>query len=164
MAWGASYPLGSTMPQSLKLLVAEDSDADVFLLKRAFAKTGVKFSPRFVTDGQEAVDYLSGNGEFGNRDEYPMPALVILDLKMPRMNGFDVLKWLKSDHNLRATPVVILSSSDEADDVKHAYFLGASSYVVKPSDLRQLEELVRAIEWYWRGFCKLPGTLPFESN
>lgn len=152
------------MPQSLKLLVAEDSDADVFLLKRAFAKTGVKFSPRFVTDGQEAVDYLSGNGEFGNRDEYPMPALVILDLKMPRMNGFDVLKWLKSDHNLRATPVVILSSSDEADDVKHAYFLGASSYVVKPSDLRQLEELVRAIEWYWRGFCKLPGTLPFESN
>src|ERR1051325_1929964 len=120
------------MPNRLKLLVAEDSNEDVFLLERALQQTGVAINARFVSDGQEAVDYLEGVGEFGNRQAYPMPALIMLDLKMPRFNGFDVLNWMKSQPEHRRTPVIIFSSSDDRGDIDRAYELGASCYMAKP--------------------------------
>ncbi len=144
------------MPHRLKILIAEDSPQDAFLLQRAIEKAGVPFNPRFVTDGQEAVDYLTGADDFSNRDNYPVPSLVILDIKMPRLTGLDVLRWLKSQDILRKTPVVILSNSDEHRDVEQAYSLGANAYMVKPLKSERLQELVRAIDSYWREFCKLP--------
>src|SRR6476646_11479864 len=101
------------MPNRLKLLVADDCPDDKFLFQRAVKKTGVQLNPRFVEDGQEAVDYLEGAREFSDREAYPMPALIILDVKMPGMNGFDVLRWLKSHSKHCKTPVLICSSSDD---------------------------------------------------
>lgn len=145
------------MQQKLKLLIAEDSPDDTFFLHRAIEKTGVLVTPRFVTDGEEAVEYLAGENRFANREEYPMPTLVILDIKMPGKTGFEVLRWLKSQDSLRKTPVVILSSSDHDEDIEQAYLLGANAYMIKPMGSRRFQELVRAIDTYWRDFCKLPN-------
>jgi CheY-like chemotaxis protein len=144
------------MPHRLKVLVAEDSENDAFLFHRAVEQTGVALNPRFVNDGQEAVDYLTGTDKFANRDEHPLPALIILDIKMPRMTGLDVLRWLRTQTGLRETPVLILSNSDQDRDVHEAYSLGANAYMVKPSQSQRLDELVKAIDTYWRDFCKLP--------
>src|SRR5258706_984181 len=146
------------MPNRLKILIAEDSEVDIFLLKRGFEKTGAHFNAQFVMDGQAAVDYLLGADEFANRERYPLPSLIVLDLKMPRLNGLDVLKWLKAQPDLHAMPVVMFSSSDDDRDVMRAYSLGASSYLMKPTDLDRLSELVISVDRYWREFCKLPNT------
>jgi CheY-like chemotaxis protein len=144
------------MPHKLKILVIDDSKEDQFLLDRAIRKAGVALNPRFVTDGEEAIAYLEGEGKFGDREEFPLPSLIILDLKMPRMNGFDVLKWVKAQPRHVCTPVVIFTSSDESKDVNRAYMLGASSYIPKPTDSDRFAGVVQAIEDYWQGNCKLP--------
>ena len=143
------------MKPTVNLLVAEDSEHDVFLLKRAFERVRVCFAPRFVTDGQEAIDYLEGNEKFADRDKHPLPCLMLLDLKMPRLNGFDVLKWLKSQPGLRRLVVVVFTSSDEPRDVSRAYDLGANSYIVKPAQTTRLPDVVRALEFYWCDFNEL---------
>lgn len=145
------------MRQKLKLLIAEDSSDDAFFLNRAIEKTGVLVVPRFVGDGEEAIEYLSGKRHFANREKYPMPTLIILDVKMPGKTGFEVLHWLKSQVALRKTPVVMLSTSDCDEDIERAYSLGANAYMVKPLGAQRLQELVRAIDTYWRDFCKLPN-------
>jgi CheY-like chemotaxis protein len=145
------------MPGRIKLLIAEDSQIDAFLFQRAIEQTGVAFAARFVTDGQDVLDYLGGTEEFADRNKNPIPALIILDLKMPRLTGFDVLKCLKSMPEHRTTPVIILSGSDEPSDVDLAYSLGANTYLVKPTLTDQLAELVRALDEYWRRFAKVPG-------
>jgi CheY-like chemotaxis protein len=144
------------MPNRLKLLVAEDSEDDVFLLERALQQTGVAIYARFVRDGQEAVNYLEGLGDFSDRQQYPMPALIMLDLKMPRLDGFDVLEWVKSRPDHRRTPVIIFSSSDDPRDIDRAYNLGASCYLAKPSAAGQMPDLVQILDAYWRRFVKLP--------
>src|SRR6266567_605609 len=110
------------------ILVAEDDPADAFFLQRAFAKAGVSISLHFVRDGQEVIDYLRGEPPFADRVVYPLPQLLLLDLKMPRLNGFDVLGWLKESPDLKRLPVVVFTSSRETADVNHAYDLGANSY------------------------------------
>jgi CheY-like chemotaxis protein len=144
------------MPNRLKLLVAEDSEEDVFLLERALRRTGVAINARFVTDGQEAVDYLEGLGQFSDRQAYPMPAVIMLDLKMPRFNGFDVLNWVKAQPEHRRTPVIIFSSSDDRRDVDRAYELGASCYLTKPGPEGDIVELLRVLDTFWRKYVKLP--------
>ena len=144
------------MPNRLKLLVAEDSQMDAFILQRTFEQTGVAINAHFVRDGQEATDYLEGVGEFGDRAKYPLPALILLDLKMPRLNGFDVLKWLKLQPEHRTTPVIIFSGSDDHGDILRAYSLGASSYMVKPTHTAEMPDLVRVLDAYWRRFGRVP--------
>jgi CheY-like chemotaxis protein len=138
-------------------LIAEDSPDDVFFLGRAIKKTGVPFTPQFVNDGEEVVAYLSGENRYADREEYPMPTLILLDIKMPGKTGFEVLHWLKSQESLRKMPVVMLTSSDHQEDIERAYSLGANAYMIKPSGAERLQELVRAINSYWRDFCKLPN-------
>src|SRR4051812_44426590 len=105
------------MKPSLGILLAEDNDDDVFLLKRAFANAEIR-NPLYVArDGQAVIDYLSGNGNFANREEYPLPGLAILDLKMPKHTGMEVLQWLRSQPVLHCLPVIILSSSAHRHDV-----------------------------------------------
>src|SRR5262245_57504279 len=129
------------MVSPLRILVAEDDEFEVLLLRRAFTKAGVEAPVTFVRDGQEALDYFQRQHGFSDERVHPMPTLLVLDLKMPRLDGFDVLKWLRQQPGLRRLLVVVLTSSSEASDVNRAYDLGANSYLRKPTDLDGLRDM-----------------------
>jgi CheY-like chemotaxis protein len=137
------------MPNRKAILVADDSAEDAFILKRAFERAGLPVPIMFVKDGQELIDYLSGNDGYADRMNHPMPRLLLLDLKMPKMDGFDVLRWLQQQPALRRLVVTVLSSSDESKDVNLAYDLGANSYVVKPSSMDGYSNVVGKMRDYW---------------
>jgi CheY-like chemotaxis protein len=137
------------MSKEHTILVAEDDPSDAFRLKRAFDKGGVTTSLQFVRDGQEAIEYLGGDGEFADRKRHPMPDLMLLDLKMPRLNGFQVLEWVRQEGGLKRLPVVIFSSSTLREDINRAYDLGANSYLMKPHSAEDLVKLVERIRIYW---------------
>ena len=131
------------------ILVAEDDPTDAFFLQRAFGKAGVSVGLEFVRDGQEAIDYLRGEPPYADRKAHPLPQLLLLDLEMPRLNGFEVLDWLKSQPRLKRLLVIVFSSSSEVGDINRAYDLGANSYLVKPHATEQLMDLVNRVEKYW---------------
>ena len=131
------------------ILVAEDDPTDALFLQRAFAKMGAPVGLKFVRDGQEAIDYLRGDPPFADRGSHPLPQLLLLDLKMPRLNGFEVLHWLKTQPGLKRLLVVVFSSSAETGDVNRAYDLGANSYLVKPHSTEQLMNLIDRVGKYW---------------
>src|ERR1044072_8897754 len=137
------------MANTRTILVAEDDPTDAFFLQRAFAKGGVAVGLKFVRDGQEAIDYLRGETPYTDRGAHPLPQLLLLDLKMPRMNGFEVLHWLKTQPGLKRLLVIVFSSSAETGDINRAYDLGANSYLVKTNETEQLLELVNRVEKYW---------------
>jgi len=118
-------------------------------MKRALKGARVVNPLLVVEDGQEAVDYLSGAGKFADRDQYPLPAVVFLDLKLPLISGHDVLAWIRRQRELESLVVIVLTSSNEPSDLNRCYALGANSYVVKPPTPEQLEELAKAFKWYW---------------
>jgi CheY-like chemotaxis protein len=131
------------------ILLIEDNEDDVFLMKRALKGARV-VNPLFVVeDGREAVDYLGGAGKFADRESYPLPAVVFLDLKLPFISGHEVLAWIRRQNNLESVVVIVLTSSNEASDLSRSYALGANSYLVKPPTPEQLEELAKAFKWYW---------------
>jgi CheY-like chemotaxis protein len=131
------------------VLVADDDQNDVFFLRRAFDKAGLPYPVHDVRDGQEAIDYLSGSAHFQDRSQFPLPDLLLLDLKMPRMSGFDVLRWLESRNDLKDLPVVVLSSSNQPSDIEKAQALGADDYLVKPTHFDELMDLARKITSRW---------------
>jgi CheY-like chemotaxis protein len=102
-----------------------------------------------VEDGQEALDYLRGAGKFADRDQFPLPAVVFLDLKLPLISGHDVLAWIRQQRELETVVVIVLTSSNEASDLSRCYALGANSYLVKPPTPEQLDDLAKAFKWYW---------------
>ena len=134
------------------LLIVEDNDDDANLMKRAIGTIGLDLRIQLVSNGQEAIDYLSGNREYTNRDMYPSPDLVFLDLKMPRLSGFDVLRWIRHTATTRRLIVIVLTSSNQPSDILQAYELGANSYVVKPSTFAELLEFCKALSAYWLTF------------
>ena len=137
------------MPERAVILLAEDREDDIFLIRRAFQKAGI-INPLFVVrDGEEAIAYLDGKGRYFNREEFPLPDLLLLDLKMPRMDGFEVLKWIRQQEGFNSLRVVVLTSSDAIRDVNVAYNLGANSFMVKPMDFENAVELSRVIQDYW---------------
>jgi CheY-like chemotaxis protein len=132
------------------ILLVEDDPNDQLLIRRAFARAKLMNPLRLTRDGDEAVDYLAGDGAFADREANPLPALVMLDLKLPRRSGLEVLEWLRSQAgSLGRTPVVVLTSSRENRDVDRAYELGANSYLVKPVDFDGLLEMIRTTGLYW---------------
>ncbi len=133
------------------LLYVDDDDNDILLLQTAFERAGIKHSLQVATDGQMAIDYLEGKASFADRDRYPMPSLILLDLKLPRKTGLQVLHWIRRQRRLAAIVVIILTSSPDAGDVRRAYELGANSFVVKPSDIQQLSEFARRLKDWWLG-------------
>lgn len=137
------------LPRCNTILLAEDSFEDAFLLKRAFQKAGVNVRMELVRDGQDAIAYLKGEGPFCDRVQFPFPGLLLLDLKMPRVDGFTVLRWIQDQERMRRLLVTVLSSSEEPEDVNRAYDLGANSYLVKPGRLEGLESLVKRVQGYW---------------
>jgi CheY-like chemotaxis protein len=139
------------MNDGATILLAEDREDDVVLVQRAFEK-GRVLNPLFVVrDGQEAIDYLTGIFPFSDRVRFPMPALLLLDLKMPRADGFDVLRWLKTQPGLASLRVVVLTSSEDVRDVSKAYQLGANSFLVKPLDFHNTVAMVETITDFWLG-------------
>src|SRR2546427_3822951 len=142
-----------------KVLIAEDDPGDIFLLQRAFTLSGVPAGLYFVRDGQEAIDYLGGTATYTDRNEFPLPDLLLLDLKMPRLNGFDVLAWLRQQPVLKRLLVTILTSSDQPQDINRAYDLGANSYLLKPHNSQELSDLVSRVRQYWLEVNQCPVEL-----
>jgi CheY-like chemotaxis protein len=137
------------MSESQTILIVEDNPTDVMLIQRAFAKLKIANPVQVVADGDRAVDYLSGRDSYADRTHFPLPALVLLDLKLPRRSGLEVLEWLRRQEGLRRLPVVMLTSSRQSHDVNRAYDLGANSYLVKPVEFDGLQELLGTINTYW---------------
>lgn len=131
------------------ILLVEDDPNDVLLLERAFRKAGLLNPLNVVNDGDQAVDFLQGTGKYKDRIKYPLPGLMLLDLKLPRRSGHEVLKWLRSRPGLKRLPVLVLTSSSETKDITGAYDEGANSYLVKPSNTELLGQMVSHIERYW---------------
>lgn len=131
------------------ILLVEDNEDDVFLMKRALQGARVVNPLQVVEDGQQAVDYLAGAGQFADRQTHPLPAVVFLDLKLPYISGHDVLAWIRQQKEFESLVVIVLTSSNEASDLSRCYALGANSYLVKPPTPDQLEDLAKAFKWYW---------------
>ncbi len=142
------------------VLLVEDDLNDIFLVKRAFKMANIQNPLQVATDGLEAIYYLRGQGKYADRESYPLPKLIVMDLKMPRKTGFEVLEWVKQDSLLRRIPVVIVSSSDNPADINRAYELGANAYMVKPVNFREVEHLFESITHYWGLECAKPELEP----
>ena len=130
------------------ILLVEDEENDVFFMEEAMKKAGILNPIRVASDGREAINYFKGAGKFANREEFPLPCFVMLDLKLPYVMGLDVLKWIRQQPEVPAI-VVILSSSKEEDDIATAYRLGANGYLVKPPDLDKLMDMAKSIKDFW---------------
>ena len=132
------------------ILLAEDDPNDVILFQRAMERASLSAeSLKVVGDGEKAISYLSGQGIYADRDLYPLPALLLLDLKMPRKSGPEVLSWLRKQPQLRYLIVVFLTSSNSSEDVRLAYDAGANSYLVKPVEFIEMVEMIRNVSLYW---------------
>jgi len=138
------------------ILLAEDREDEVLLLRHAFAKANFLNPLQVVPNGDEAIHYLQGEGKYANRSEYPLPALVLLDLKMPRKDGFEVLQWIRQQPAMSALRVVVLTASDAIRDVNRAYQLGANSFLVKPVDFEHFVEMTKALKGHWIWMSKEP--------
>ena len=135
--------------QNKEILLVEDNPDDVELTRIAFAEAGSGHVIRVVTDGAEALDYLLARGEHANRDISDMPALVLLDLNLPKLNGREVLQAIRENPATRSLPVVVLTTSAEPMDVGSVYELGANSYIQKPVEFERFVDVVRQIGLYW---------------
>jgi len=136
------------MPSKVILLV-EDNPSDIGLTRRAFDKSRISNELVVAQDGQEALDYLFGTGEWAGKAPTELPAVILLDLKLPRVDGLEVLKRIRGDDRTKRVPVVILTSSREQQDTAECYDLGANSYIRKPVDFVQFAEAVQQLGLYW---------------
>ncbi len=130
------------------ILVVEDSTEDASLLVTTFKKWGIRNPVRVVTDGEQAVDYLEGKGAFTDRTRHPLPRLAILDLNLPTMSGFEVLKWIREQRPTEHLPVVVLSGTKNYKDFDEAHKLGANACVVKSLDLGELYDLIQHLDYF----------------
>ncbi|MGA9853190.1 MAG: response regulator [Gammaproteobacteria bacterium] len=131
------------------ILLAEDDQNDVMLVKRAFSKSRIINPIACVGNGEEAVAYLRGDGKYADRQQHPLPFMLLLDLKLPRLSGHEVLQWLRGQPLLKRLPVVVLTSSRQPADINLAYELGANSYLVKPVVFEEFSALMQQLRVYW---------------
>jgi CheY-like chemotaxis protein len=131
------------------ILYVEDEANDVLFLENAFREALITNPLKVVVDGQQAMDYLAGRGRFSDRQQNPLPGMVLLDLKLPKHSGLEVLKWVREQPQLQGLIVVVYTSSTQPDDIEAAYGLGANGYLVKQSSLDHLGEMVRALRDFW---------------
>lgn len=133
------------MKGQVPILVVEDDEADELLIRRTLANSGIPHPRHFVESGEEAINYLVGVGPYSNRERFPLPALVLLDLKLRGMDGFEVLKWIRAHPHFKDLRVVVLTGSSHIRDVNKAYQLGANSFLVKPLDFENIASLFGTI-------------------
>jgi len=138
------------------ILLAEDDPNDVLLIQRAFRKAGLGDVLKSVRDGNQAIEYLAGRGKYADRHAHPLPFLILLDLKMPGTDGFEVLQWVRADPELKRLLVVVLTSSNLQADVDRAYDLGANSYLVKPVEFDETVNMIQRFEAYWTELNRRP--------
>ena len=138
------------------ILLVEDELADVKLIQRALKKVGLANRIDVARDGQVATDYIFGNAQFSNRHKFPLPLLILLDLKLPKITGLEFLKSIKSTNHLKRIPVIVLTSSSESSDIDQAYEFGANSYLVKPVKFSAFCEIASKINLYWLLLNKQP--------
>ncbi|MBZ8179143.1 response regulator [Oscillatoria salina] len=131
------------------ILLVEDDSNDVLLIQRACRRATIANPVIVVEDGDEAVSYLSGEGKYADRETYPLPVIMLLDLKLPRRSGLEVLTWLRNQPRVKRLPVVVLTSSRENQDVDRAYDIGVNSYLIKPVAFEDLMELIANLNIYW---------------
>ena len=142
------------------ILLVEDNEDDVFLMKRAFKAAGIQNPVHVVNDGEAVIRYLSGEGQFAEREKFPFPSVMFLDLKLPYLSGLEVLKWKLEHPEIPPITIIVVTSSNEPTDLKTAYRLGASSYIVKPPTADQLLEIVKAFRLYWLTCNSFPENRP----
>jgi DNA-binding response OmpR family regulator len=138
------------------ILLVEDNPDDVELTIRAFKKNNISNKVIIAQNGAEALDYLLGRGMYKERDLKDLPVLIMLDLNLPKINGFEVLKAIRQNETTKLLPVVILTSSNQDEDMIESYKLGANSYIHKPVDFKDFMEVVRLLGLYWLLWNKLP--------
>ena len=138
------------------ILQVEDDENDVFMLQHVFERTAIPCPLQVVRDGQGAIDYLNGIGAYGDRENNPLPCLILLDLNLPLRSGLEVLKWIRQHPVFKNLVVVVFSSSGLRRDITMVYELGANSYIVKPTDLPKLMELGHLLKGWWLGFNSFP--------
>jgi len=139
------------------ILLVEDDPNDVLLIQRAFQKAGLHNSLKVVRNGDQAIEYLSGENSYVDRERFPLPFLVLLDLKMPGTDGFEVLTWARNSPCLKRLLIVVLTSSNLQADVDKAYELGANSYLVKPVEFDDMVNLIQRFEIYWSEINRTPS-------
>jgi CheY-like chemotaxis protein len=134
------------------VLLVEDAEDDVFFLKRALLEADIRNPLQVVPDGQQAIDYLEGKGPYADREKYPLPFLILLDLKLPYIMGLDVLRWIRERPAFEKVLIVVLTSSQQDSDIEATYRLGGNFYLIKPPNGAKLTELVRAMAKEWQPF------------
>ena len=144
------------MQRHSTILIVDDDENDVFFVKRAFTEMTVNCAFEVLQNGQEAIDYLAGQGAFANREKHPLPMLILMDLKMPIVDGFEVLTWLRSRPGIKVIPTIVFSSSDIPRDITRAYELGANSFMTKSVTYDGLLLKLQTLSRYWLEHCKHP--------
>lgn len=138
------------------ILHIDDREDDRFLFKRAWQRAGVQLALVSLNSGEQALEYLTGNGEYQDRSVYPLPCMVFLDLKMNGTSGFDVLQWIRNQPLLRHLVVILYSSSNDMGDVQRGMELGANAFVTKPAGNERWVELLRSVKSFWLKFHEFP--------
>ena len=144
------------LPEQLVILLVEDREDDILLIQRALAEAKVQNPLHIVRDGEEAMAYFQGDGKYARREEFPLPDLVLLDLKMPRVDGFELLQWIRRQPSLKTLRVVVLTSSGDIFDINRAYELGANSFLVKPLEFINYPAMMRTLSSFWLKHSKAP--------
>ena len=145
------------------ILLVEDDETDIFLLRRAFRNARIANPLIEVRDGQAAIQYLSGEGDYADRARYPIPFLILLDLRLPKLSGFEVISWVRDQPQLANLIVVVLTASDHVPDVTKARDLGANSYLVKPGNFEELVQMVKRIQGRWLLLDNLPENTVYRE-
>lgn len=140
--------MNETLKQPM-FLVVDDRDEDLFMLQRAFQQLGFDTPVQYLRNGEETIAYLKGEGCFANRDKFPLPSVLLLDLKMPRKNGFEVLAWIQQQPGLAELRTIVLTTSEDVYEIKRAYQLGAASFLTKPLDFTEFKDTVQLVYNYW---------------
>jgi CheY-like chemotaxis protein len=148
------------MSSERSILLVEDNDDDVILIQRALKKGGIDAPVHVARDGDEAVDFLSGAEQSRDAASLRFPTVVLLDLKLPKRNGFEVLQWIRSHRTLAQLPVVVFTTSTQDADLARAYGLGANSYLRKPATMGETTELLKTVGVYWLSYNECPPAIP----
>lgn len=138
------------------ILLVEDNADDIFIMQRAWQKAEIQNPLQVVTDGQQAVDYISGTGKYADRTQYPIPCLILLDLKLPYLSGLEVVRWLRSYEPSMTLAVVFLTSSNSDMDIYQAYRFGGNAYLVKPPTPEKLIEMLKDLKAFWMKHNQFP--------
>jgi CheY-like chemotaxis protein len=146
------------------ILLVEDDENDVFFLKLAFKEAEIPHLLQVAQDGREAMDYLNGHGAYADRERFPLPGLILLDLKLPQTMGLEVLEWIRGQPALKNLIVIVLTSSRLGSDIAKAYDLGANAFLVKPSSPPELREIAAAIKRFWLELNQAPPAIPESAK